>query len=393
MNLLLLPQFWLAFAVILIILQIDISIRPTLRFGFLNLSAIGLIVGPYAALSLLVFSVCLWQILKLNTQQQVSGKKIHILATIGLLLLFICYKMGQENPNFSQGLLQTLPGVPDFILRVFLAISFSYVAVRIYDVIGQVTQNRVPLLDPISLAAYLAPLHMLSAGPICAYNDHLTMDHIDRNNPTFNKMLKSANIITSGLLFKFVLAEGMRIYAFGLNGEISATTWWEAAYLLVYIFFDFAGYSSVALGLGQLCGIPTPRNFSNPFFAQSVTDFWNRWHISLGDFVRRNIFTPLQLHLLRLTKGHYSTICNLLVLLVSFSFVALWHRLNFHILIWALFMGSIMVIEKLIRDFSLRKGWTNFPIIIQGTRFLGPIYTFSVITTGLYFTVEEILGK
>src|SRR5260370_20160513 len=165
----------------------------------------------------------------------------------------------------------------------------------------------------------------------------------------FEGVLAGVNEITTGLFYKFVLAEGVRVFAFGVTEPLVARSWLDTALVMVYVFFDFAGYSRVALAIGRLSGIPTPVNFAAPFASTTVTEFWTRWHMSLGAFVRRNIYLPVQLHLVRRAGVRWAHLVTVLSLVLSFAFVGLWHRLSARFLLWGAGMGAFLALEKLVR--------------------------------------------
>ena len=102
---------------------------------------------------------------------------------------------------------------------------------------------------------------MLVAGPINVYEDHVQVNDRSDGSMTPTRSLIVINEITTGLFYKFVIAEGIRVYFYGFNGNILMDEWFDCLILVIYAFFDFAGYSKIARGLGLLYGIPTPINF------------------------------------------------------------------------------------------------------------------------------------
>jgi alginate O-acetyltransferase complex protein AlgI len=122
-----------------------------------------------------------------------------------------------------------------------------------------------------------------------------------------------------------------------------------------------------------------------------VTEFWTRWHISLGDFIKRNVFIPLQLNLVRKFGLKWAHWTNSIVLIVSFGLVGIWHRFTLNFFLWGFAMGIVLSIEKYLRD--------KFPDFFQNTispirasaRFLGPAYVFIVLTTSNYLVANELI--
>jgi len=201
------------------------------------------------------------------------------------------------------------------------------------------------------------------------------------------------NTIATGLFYKFVIAESLKMLAFGARAPIAPPqSLADTMYLLVYLFFDFAGYSRIALGIGRLIGIPTPENFRAPLLAASVTDFWNRWHMSLGAFVFRNIYTPLQVALVRRFGIASARQVNLVTLIVSFGFVGIWHRMTLPFLLWGVSMGAIMFVERMVRDYAAGVPALQHRAVALAIRIAGPIYVIAVISLSLRFIMREFLG-
>jgi len=282
---------------------------------------------------------------------------------------------------------------PDIVFPVLAALSFSYIFLRLIDLIVSVVWKNMQLLNPLALMGYLVPFHMLLAGPVNIYRDHQKIDEDVAAEHNFDHALSAVNEISTGLFYKFVIAEGIRVYTYGINGTIGVSTWTETALFVIYLFFDFAGYSKMARGLGLAYGIPTPQNFLLPFLSISMTEFWTRWHISLGDFIRRILFTPMQLLLVRKCGLKWAHHTNLLTLIVSFSFVGIWHRLTWNYFIWGVAMGIILAIEKSLRENKLKQYPKYDSFLKWGHRILGPAYVFLILTTSIFFVANELIGR
>jgi len=204
-------------------------------------------------------------------------------------------------------------------------------------------------------------------------------------------LLEGVHIITTGLFYKLVLAEGLRVFAYGVDGRLEAHGNADSALLFVYLFFDFAGYSLVALGLGRLLGVPTPANFDRPFLARSLTEFWQRWHASLGRFVRMHIFVPLQVYLVRTWGPRWATFGAFLSLSAAFGFVGLWHGFGLAFLVWGLGLGTCLALEKTVSELARRAGWSERPLVAAIVRVAGPIYVFAAMTLSLRPMWEHLL--
>lgn len=395
MELLLNPWFWVFVLISHLAAFVPLPARRSLIFGGLNLAALYVFAGPVAAGLLLMLAVALWAAFRGTRAAEPSrAARARVAATafvIALAVVFVGYKLVMEQGAIGSGLLR-IDRERSAYFHALAGLGFSYVFLRAWDVVATLRNPRVPLLDPVSLAGFLAPFHMLAAGPIGAYQHHLTMNEVAPPRPQVDATLAAMNGIATGLVYKFVVAEGLRIFAFGVNGALASRSWLDTALLIIYVFFDFAGYSRVARAIGELNGVPTPINFSAPFASTSVTEFWTRWHMSLGDFVRRNIYLPLQVSLVRSYGLKWAYLAALATLIVSFGFVGLWHRLIGHFILWGAGMGLLMAIEKLVRDRALsRWRWTRSAAAGYGMAVVGPVYVFAVITTSMHFVMAELL--
>lgn len=390
------PAFWIIAAAVYLLLLFETPRRATLRFGLFNIAALAILLGWKVAAAVFLFVLLFWGVLyRLRLWLRGSHWKADTGAGFALILMlalvFWVHKLNLEDGAFVSRFSQAAPWArPDLLLPFLAMLSFSYIFVRSVELVHCVIWKRMPLLDPVSLAGYLVPFHMLVAGPVNIYSEHLEMDPSPPRAPNSSQVLIVLNEITTGLFYKFVIAEGIRIYFYGLEGHFTVASLFDSGVLVVYTFFDFAGYSRVARGIGRLFGVPTPENFSAPFRSTSVTDFWTRWHISMGLFVRRNLFTPLQLQLVRKVGIRRAAWASVLTMIVSFGFVGLWHRLSWTWFLWGALMGLLMAAEKTAQGYFLKWGWNQSPRAQFCLRILGPVYVFSVVIVSAYFVANEI---
>lgn len=395
MELLLNPWFWAFVLVSHLASFLPLPVPRSAIFGILNLLALYILAGAASAVFLVILSTTLWGAFRaMRGAAAPATRAVPLAATLvvaALAVIFVAYKILMEHSAIELGPLR-LGRERSPYFRALAGLGFSYVFLRAWDVAATLRNPRVPLLDPLSLAGFLAPFHMLAAGPIGAYQHHLTMNDAPPARPQADATLAALNGIATGLVYKFVIAEGLRIFAFGVNGTLASRSWLDTALLIIYVFFDFAGYSRVARAIGELNGVPTPINFSAPFASTSVTEFWTRWHMSLGAFVRRNIYLPLQVSLVRAYGLKWAYAATLVTLVVSFGFVGLWHRLAGHFILWGTGMGLLMAVEKLLRDRALaRWKWTRTAAASYAVAIVGPVYVFVAIVTSLHFVMSDLL--
>mgnify|MGYP000011023687 CR=1 FL=1 len=396
MTLLINPLFWILAIAVYLLLLIRLPGSLTFRFGLFNLVALTILLGWEVSLVALGFVLLVWTSLNLLTflknKPNLAGRSLISLGfSIVLIFLFSLHKFNLANSTFSAQLKQVAPWFPaEILLPFFVTLSFSYIFVRCIDLAHSCIWKNKPLIDPISLMGYLMPLHMLVSGPVNIYDDHMQANEKSSPQMTPSRVLLVINEITTGLFYKFVLAEGIRIYFYGLNGNISAIEWFDSFILLIYIFFDFAGYSKIARGIGLLYGIPTPVNFNAPFLATSVTEFWTRWHMSLGQFVLRSFFTPIQLQLVRRVGVKWAATSSIVPLVISFCFVGLWHRYSWVWFLWGVAMGILMAVEKFVGTFLIKYKWSPPKGVKIAVDSLKRGYVFLVIAMFLYFVANEV---
>jgi D-alanyl-lipoteichoic acid acyltransferase DltB (MBOAT superfamily) len=393
-QLLLNPWFWVSAFALYPIQYLPLPISRTVRFGACNLVILWLLLGPDSLLVAVSLAFGIWLVGHILSRTQASGAQarlgaLAIAVIFVLLVLLVVYKLSRGANLLESMVCDGGLCVSQFVLGAFVAVSFSYASLRCIDYVVSVW-NGEKTTGPISLFGYLFPFHMLVAGPICLYHDFMKMNEQPLVAVSFTRLVRAVNMITTGLFYKFVIAEMLRIYAFGVSGDVAVETWFDSAFLLVYLFFDFAGYSLVALGIGYLSQVPTPVNFRTPFLSRSVTEFFTRWHMSLGVFVRKNIFIPLQTTLLRRWGVSLAYLIALGTISISFVLVGLWHQLSTAFLAWGAFLGLVMVAEKVIADrvSSTLTGWSA--VLNGAVMIIGPVYVFVVISTSIHMVADQV---
>ena len=227
-----------------------------------------------------------------------------------------------------------------------------------------------------TLLTYVAMFPQLIAGPIVRYSDV----EIELRERKITKQDVYDGFVTflTGLFAKVLIANNVG-YLFSLITEdissISALTAWLGigAYTL-QIYFDFLGYSVMAMGLGKMLGFKYPANFNYPYVAESITDFWRRWHITLSTWFRDYVYIPLGGN--RCSKSK-----NIRNILIVWLLTGIWHGASWNFIIWGLYFGVILIIEKV---FLLKK-------LEKAPKALRHIYALCLIMIGwLIFSIEDL---
>jgi D-alanyl-lipoteichoic acid acyltransferase DltB (MBOAT superfamily) len=307
-----------------------------------NLGFIWLLFGNFVLASVVAGVLVAWAILRWTEERRFG----FLPATLGgsaILGLFVLHKLPALADN--SGLGRFTP--------VLAAIGFSYVALRLVDVLRAVAQKQQPAPDLASTVNYLLPFHMLAAGPIQAYADFTAQPAVpDALRPS--EALVGVERIAQGLFKKFVLAGAIeKVFLTGFRAPMPYLLA-EAQFFYLWVYLDFSAYSDIAVGAGRLLGVATPENFNRPYLARNMIDFWERWHMSLSQFIRRNLFIPIQLFLVRRTSARYPLLCATLAFTASFVLCGAWHGIGVRWVLWGALQAVGLIITNSYREVLTR---------------------------------------
>ena len=242
------------------------------------------------------------------------------------------------------------------LLNVVLPIGISFYTFQIISYEIDVYNKKVNVQSNILkyfLYVFLFP--QLIAGPIVRYQD--VNNEIDNRNVTFEMFANGLRRFIIGLSKKVIIANNLgelcNIYL-NLGDKSVLFTWIFAISYMLQIYFDFSGYSDIAIGLGKMLGFNFPENFNYPYMAKSITDFWRRWHMTLSSWFRDYVYIPLGGN----KKGVLKQIRNILIV---WSLTGLWHGASWNFIVWGLYFGILLILEK----FILKKYFSNVPKFIK----------------------------
>ncbi len=254
------------------------------------------------------------------------------------------------------------------VLQIALPIGISFFTFQAMSYIIDVYRGDTEVSkNPVNVALYIFFFPQLIAGPIVKYKD-------------INKQIESRSIgyvaVSDGLkrfiygLAKKVLISNVlglcvdSIWSYDISLIDCKAAWIGAIAYTFQIYYDFSGYSDMAIGLGKMFGFNIPENFNYPYLSHSISEFWRRWHISLGTWFREYLYIPLGGN----RKGTFRTYLNLVIV---FFLTGLWHGAAVSFVIWGLYHGFFSIIERL----GLRK-------LLAKSRVISVIYTFLVVCIG-----------
>ncbi|MCR5301171.1 MAG: MBOAT family protein [Lachnospiraceae bacterium] len=269
-----------------------------------------------------------------------SAKRWAVILTVVLnLSLLGYYKYTDffiENINWITGL--------DIPLRhIILPLGISFYTFQGMSYVFDISRGKGKVLkNPLRLALYISFFPQLIAGPIVRYEtiapqlEHRNVDTAVLNDAIF----RFVRGLTKKVLLANMIGEYAGIcFAEGAGSLTLVSSWAGAIAYTLQIYFDFSGYSDMAIGLGAIFGFSFPENFDHPYCAQSITEFWRRWHISLGTWFRDYVYIPLGGN----RKGKLRQFLNIIVVWFLTGF---WHGASWNFVIWGLYYALILVLEK-----------------------------------------------
>ena len=260
------------------------------------------------------------------------GLAFSLVFNLGVLAVFKYSGLLTASFNALTGL--ALP-VPAF----HLPIGISFYTFQTISYVIDVYRDETPVQRSLpKFLMFVSLFHQLVAGPIVRYRD--IAREIGERRFSWTDFSSGAGRFSIGLAKKVLLAnacgEVVKAFLGGSTGTLSvAGSWWGILFFGFQIYFDFSGYSDMAIGLGRMFGFHYRENFDYPYTALSATDFWRRWHMSLGSFFRDYVYIPLGGN-----RKRY-----VLNLLIVWFLTGLWHGASWNFVIWGLFYGLLILME------------------------------------------------
>jgi alginate O-acetyltransferase complex protein AlgI len=263
---------------------------------------------------------------------------VTIIISLGLLGFFKYWVFFQTNLNYVLGWFGQNP-LP--VWRVILPIGISFYVFHALSYAVDVYRGTAPVARSLSdFACYIALFPQSVAGPIIRYN---TVAHdLREREHTVTRFASGAVLFMLGFAKKVLLANPIGEVAdaaFGAQALDAPAAWFGVVAYAFQIYFDFCGYSDMAVGLGRMFGFEFMKNFDSPYRAESITDFWRRWHISLSTFLRDYLYIPLGGN----KHGTARTYVNLAVVML---FGGLWHGANWTYIVWGAYHGALLIAER-----------------------------------------------
>lgn len=311
---------------------------------YLNLGFLVGLVNPPVIWQTLVLTLIAGLLIRLLGWSSAEKKTPAAIAVAALILFFIILKYPPAALKTSQ-ILRMLNGQSPKLARPgeIAWVGYSYFAFRLIHVLREWQSGRKFNANLRDFMVYVLFFPAFTAGPIDRL-DHFHKQLEARNQqPATEDFLEGGRRIASGLFYKFILADSLALLALNplTTQQVRSAGW---MWLLVYAFalrlyFDFSGYTDLAIGIARLMGIQLPENFKQPYRAENITIFWNRWHITLTQWFRTYYFNPVTRYL-RMRRNPIPTVWMIFFTQVStMLLIALWHGISLNFVLWGLWNG------------------------------------------------------
>lgn len=308
-------------------------------------------------------------------------------AISGVICLLILLLVVLKTPAFSLQtsiLIRTLANRPveNAGFTDLRWLGFSYIAFRLIHVLRDRQMGRLPELSLPEFVTYVVFFPALAAGPIDRA-ERFTQDLRKDFSLTQNETLLGGQRIFLGLFKKFVVADTLALIALNdaLATQVRTTGWmWIIVYAYAFqIYFDFSGYTDIAIGAARLAGIKLPENFASPYTKSNLTQFWNSWHISLTQWFRSYFFNPFN-RWMRGLKALPAWSMILLGQVTTMLLIGLWHGITLNFIVWGLWHGIGLFLQNRWSEFVR----TRYPNSAQDNR-LRPVLAIGGILLTFHF--------
>ena len=329
----------------------------------------------YVLILLFMSFACWWFSRRLESEKRERDKRkwltFAVIVCIGTIGIFKYTGFFVQNLNF-------IPFINLPVPKISLPIGISFYTFQLLTYVVDVYRGEVPAQKQYyKVLLYAGLFHQCVAGPIVRYGD--IENEINARKTTLSSLYTGVNRFVYGLAKKSILANScgalvdMLLLSDGAIGDVSLlaqnletiqgrsalTLWIGMAFYMLQIYLDFSAYSDMAIGLGLMCGFHYKENFNYPYTSDSITEFWRRWHISLGTFFRDYVYIPLGGN----RKGKLRTYLNMFVV---WGLTGLWHGASWNFVFWGLYFFVFLVLEKALIGPLLKKTgiWKHIYVIV-----------------------------
>lgn len=302
-------------------------------------------------------------------------KKLTLILTIITNLSFLIYF---KYFNFIFETINNVLNTHIDMLQIIMPLGISFYTFQAISYITDVYRNETKAQKDIyKLALFICLFPQLIAGPIVKYHD--VNNQIENRDVTFEKVSEGAKRFIVGLSKKMLIANTMgaiadKIFILSPESFSSVIAWLGAISYSLQLYFDFSGYSDMAIGLGLMFGFRFKENFNYPYISKSITEFWRRWHISLSTWFKEYVYIPLGGN----RNGEIKTIRNLGIV---FLLTGIWHGAAWNFILWGILNGLLIIAEKILKIKTKSEEQKNEKITIRILKHFYTILSFVLLWT------------
>ena len=340
--------------------------------------------GEYVLLLVLVIAFNYLSALQIQGQNHPKDRKRTLVTTVAADLLLLGFF---KYWGFVLGNVNALFGTSFTAPAATMPVGVSFFTFSILSCLFDVYRRKSTVRDPLSFALFVCFFPKLVSGPIVQYEEFDAQLRAKRNPPV--RWGRACRMFLMGLAKKVLLANtlGTTFYALSAQSPVSTLgAWLGALSYSLMLYFDFSGYSDMAIALAELFGFRFGRNFDYPYLSCGVSEFWRRWHISLGAWFRDYVYIPLG-------GSRVGTLKNIRNLFVVWALTGIWHGANWTFVFWGLYYGVLLAAEKyLLKDLperiplALRRAVTLLLVVI------GWVFFFSESLGGAFAWLGAMFG-
>lgn len=269
-------------------------------------------------------------------------------------------------------------------------LGISYITFKVMQMLVEIKDNMIKEVNFIDYLSFMIFFPTLSSGPIDRSRRFIKdIEKTISKTEYLDNLGKGIEYILHGLVYKIILSQ-LIFDKINIISEATYTTKNLTIYMYLYgfyLFFDFAGYSLMAVGVSKIFGIDTPMNFNKPFLAKDMKDFWNRWHMSLSHWFRDFVFSRLVFAMFKKKIFKSSLTTAMVAYIVNMTLMGVWHGINFSYLLYGLYHGIILAITEYFQKTKFYKNNKNKKWFEYSSIFI----TFNLVMFGFFIFSEKFV--
>ena len=269
-------------------------------------------------------------------------------------------------------------------------LGISYITFKVMQILVEIKDNMIKDVNFIDYLSFMIFFPTLSSGPIDRSRRFIKdIEKTISKTEYLDNLGKGIEYILQGLVYKIILSQ-LIFDKINIISEATYTTKNLTIYMYLYgfyLFFDFAGYSLMAVGVSKIFGIDTPMNFNKPFLAKDMKDFWNRWHMSLSHWFRDFVFSRLVFAMFKKKIFKSSLTTAMVAYIVNMTLMGVWHGINFSYLLYGLYHGIILAITEYFQKTKFYKNNKNKKWFEYSSIFI----TFNLVMFGFFIFSEKFV--